>query len=60
MIRTYVVIDRESVYALYNRSKALGAFLLIYLIAELGVTLWVYGTPSLECEGRLAIKMHDS
>jgi len=36
------------VYALYNRSKALAAFFALYLIGELGVTLWVYATPSLE------------
>ncbi len=36
-----------SVYALYGRNKALGLFLATYLLAELGVALWLYTTPSL-------------
>jgi len=33
------------VYALYNRKKALGAFLSIYLLGQLGVAMWLYATP---------------
>jgi len=33
------------VYALYQKNKIVGAILIIYLTAELGVALWVYGTP---------------
>ncbi|KLO13197.1 hypothetical protein SCHPADRAFT_940560 [Schizopora paradoxa] len=33
------------VYALYKRSRILGAFLTIYLTAEFGVALWIYLTP---------------
>ncbi|KLO09768.1 hypothetical protein SCHPADRAFT_892833 [Schizopora paradoxa] len=34
-------------YALYKRNKKLAAFLIIYLVGELGVALWLYLTPSL-------------
>ena len=33
------------VYALYQKNLPLGIFLALYLIAEFGVNLWVYGTP---------------
>lgn len=34
-----------SVFALYQKSRIVGAILITYLTAELGVALWVYGTP---------------
>jgi len=34
------------VYALYGRNKAIAVILTIYIIAELGVALWIYLTPS--------------
>lgn len=33
------------VYALYGKSKTVGIILVLYLTAELGVALWIYGTP---------------
>jgi len=35
------------VYALYGRNKVIGTFLVVFLLAELGVALWLYLTPSL-------------
>ncbi|KLO12997.1 hypothetical protein SCHPADRAFT_890385 [Schizopora paradoxa] len=35
------------VYALYERNKFLGASIILFIIAELGVGLWLYCTPSL-------------
>ncbi len=57
---TFLLIDWNSVYVLYNRKKALGAFLVIYLIGELGVALWLYTTPSLEREGRLITRVRNN
>lgn len=33
------------VYALYEKSRAIGAILVTYLLAELSVALWIYCTP---------------
>ncbi|KLO13202.1 hypothetical protein SCHPADRAFT_928690 [Schizopora paradoxa] len=35
------------VYALYKRNRFIGGFLLTYIVAELGVLLWIYLTPSI-------------
>ncbi len=37
---------RASAYALYQRNRMLGAFLLTYIVGELGVGLWIYLTPA--------------
>ncbi|KLO12281.1 hypothetical protein SCHPADRAFT_429430 [Schizopora paradoxa] len=44
MFPNFVVAIR--VYAIYGRNKYLAAFMIIYLIAETGVGLWIYLTPS--------------
>lgn len=41
--RLYRCITR--VYALYEKSRAIGAILVTYLLAELSVALWIYCTP---------------
>ncbi|KLO07401.1 hypothetical protein SCHPADRAFT_894680 [Schizopora paradoxa] len=46
-IRSVFSSGTHNVYALYGRNRALGVFLATYLIAELGVALWLYTTPSL-------------
>ena len=33
------------VYALYERNKVIAMILITYLLAELGVALWIYATP---------------
>ncbi len=43
-----------SVYALYRRNKILKWILGIYLLSELGVSLWIYLTPSVHCESQVA------
>lgn len=35
----------ERVFALYQRHKVVGVFLVTYLTAELAVALWIYSTP---------------
>lgn len=35
----------ERVFALYQRHKVVGFFLITYLTAELAVALWIYSTP---------------
>lgn len=35
----------ERVFALYQRHKVVGFFLVTYLTAELAVALWIYSTP---------------
>jgi len=35
------------VYALYGRNRLIGIFLVLYLVAELGLGFWIYLTPSL-------------
>lgn len=43
------------VYALYQRNKMLGAFLITYLTAELGVALWIYLTPTVRRKHRMQL-----
>lgn len=43
------------VYALYKRNRYIGGFLLTYIVAELGVLLWLYLTPSITRESQCGL-----
>lgn len=45
-------------YALYKRNKFIGGFLLTYIVAELGVLLWIYLTPSITRECRTYLTLY--
>lgn len=46
-----------SVYALYKRNMVLGAILVAFNVALVGVGLWLYLEPSLQCQSRACVRL---